>query len=108
MQTFKPNEMELAELKPVVALLKASNGILAEAEKNVKAAKEKICEWLKSKRGVDVGGLAIGDLVHVEGALMIEVSKMCKFDEKDFLLKHPAMHAEFKRDRPVTKYKPLV
>ena len=42
MQTFKPNEMELAELKPVVALLKASNGILAEAEKNVKAAKEKI------------------------------------------------------------------
>ena len=55
-----------------------------------------------------MGGLAIGDLVHVEGALMIEVSKMCKFDEKDFLLKHPAMHAEFKRDRPVTKYKPLV
>jgi hypothetical protein len=108
MKTVKPNEEEAASLKKAASMLKVSNELLASAKKSVEAAKEQIAGWLKTNREIDIELLPIGEFVNVDGVCLIERGKQNKFDEKGFLIAQPALHAEFKKDFAMTKYKVLV
>ena len=108
MQTVKPSGEDLAGLLEAARILVRSNKALNEAKKSADAAKEKIEQWLKSNRGIELEALKIGDMVLVDQVCLIERSKMTKFDERAFLIAHPALHEEFKKDIPVTKWKPVL
>src|SRR4051794_27131416 len=108
MKTVKPNEEEAAGLKQAARLLKVANELLASAKKEAEAAKEQLAKWLKEKREIDLEVLAIGEFVNIDGVCLIEKGKQNKFDEKGFLVAQPALHGQFKKDFPITKYKVLV
>ena len=107
MRTVKASGKELEELQQAAAVLKAANEIMASAEKSAKAAKFRIAEWLKKERSIELETLPIGEIVNVDLVCLIERGKMNKFDEKSFSLAHAVLHAEFKKDLPVTRWKPL-
>ena len=108
MRKFIPAESELQSLKEKADCLKKFNAVQAETKKTIEATKAFFAKWLKDNRGLDLETLPIGEIVVIEGVVMIEMGKMDKFDEKAFLLEHADLHATFKRPLPVTKYKPLV
>jgi hypothetical protein len=109
MQTFKPSPgPELAKLKSVALTLKVANEDMARATKAADAAKDHLVKWLKDNRGVDVPSLPIGELIQIEGVVLVEIAKMNKLDESALLLAEPAIHARWKRDLPVRKFKALV
>lgn len=89
-------------------LLKESNSLLANATKQVEAAKSAIASILKDNREIDIETLNIGEMVLIDGVMLIECSKQNKFDSKSFMLAEPAKFAEFKRDFPTRKYKSLI
>lgn len=107
MKTVKPNEEEAVTLKKAARMIRISNELMASAKKAVEAAKEQIAGWLKTNREIDIESLPIGEMVNVDGVCLIERGKQNKFDEKGFLVAQPAVHAEFKKDFPITKYKVL-
>ena len=86
--------------------LRAARLLEAQAEKETDAAKHAIAHWLKEQRGVDIETLPIGEFINIEGVAVIEIGKRNKFDEKSFILSHPKLHAEFKKDFPIQYYKP--
>jgi hypothetical protein len=79
---------------------------LAKAKKQAEAAKSTISDWLEKQRKVTVATLPVGEMVMLEGVCLIEISKQSKFDEKTFMSLHVELHASFKKDFPVVKYKP--
>jgi hypothetical protein len=107
-KTVKPNEQESAELQKAARLLKVSNELLASAKKEADAAKELLAKWLKEKRDIDVEVLLIGEIVNIDGVCLIKKGKQNKFDVNGFMVAQPALHAEFKKDFPITKYEVLV
>jgi hypothetical protein len=106
--TFKPTGDDETKLREAAKKLKQSNALLAIGKKGADAAKECIEGWLKQERKFDVATLEIGDIVNIEGIVLIEVGKQNKFDEKAFLLAQPSLHEEWKRDMPVRKFKALI
>lgn len=108
-KTFIPTDQnEKAELRAAAAALRDANRAQGEANKAIEAAKERLTKWLKEQRDCELATLPIGDIVHVEGIVIIEVGKMSKFDEKRFMLDKPLEHQAYKADMPVRRYKPLV
>ena len=89
-------------------LIKAGNAAQASGKKQTDAGKVNIGEWLKVERKLDVASLAIGDMVQIEGICLVEYGKQSRFDLASFQLKHPELFAEFTKDFPTMKYKPLV
>jgi hypothetical protein len=108
MQNFKPRPKEIQELIEAAVCLKDANEELSRAKKASEAAKEKLAKWLKDRHGLSVEELAVGEIVHIEGVALIEVGKMSKFREKEFLMAEPELHAKWTGDIPVRRYKPLV
>jgi hypothetical protein len=108
MQTFKPAGAELESLRESAALIKSCNSIAAKNEKSVEAAKKSIAEWLKTARSVDLATLPVGEIIIIEDAVMIEIASMSKLDAAALLLAEPELHAKFKKDMAVKKFKPLV
>jgi hypothetical protein len=104
MKSFKIDD---ADLTKACANLRKANTTLAEAGKTAEASKTIIRSRLKELRGVDVGTLPIGEIVSVEGLLLVEIGKQNRFDEKQFALDKPALHGEYKKDMPCVKFKPL-
>jgi hypothetical protein len=108
MQTFKPSGEELEQLRNAAITLAKANALSAASIKQVEASKKAISEWLKQKRGLELETLPIGELVQIEGVVLIEISKQNKFDEARFMLADPKTYEAYKGDRPVKKFKPLV
>jgi hypothetical protein len=108
MKTFKPSETEARELRIAAAKLEVANKALGEAKKNAEAAKEQLGKWLKAERELDLATLGIGEMILIEDVVLIEIGKQARFDEKAFLLAEPAKHAEFKKDLPILRYKPII
>lgn len=108
MKTFKPADSELKSLRLAAALLKAANTALGEAKKQSEAAKKTLTDWLKDNRKLDIESLSIGEFVSVEDVVLIEIGKQNKFDEKAFMSAEPAIHARFKKDFPIHRFKPLL
>lgn len=108
MTTFKPNEAEMVELKTAAEALKAANEALADAGKTVEAAKAKLGKWLEDNRSLKIETMKVGELVQIDGVVLIERAKQNKFDVKAFEMAQPKMYLGFKRDFPMTKFKPLV
>jgi len=108
MQTFKPAGEELKELQLAASILEQANTRLGLAKKEVESCKAKLTDWLATQRKIVLDALPIGEMVMIEGVVLIEIGKMSKFDEKAFLLANPAEHQAFKRDMKVTKFKPIV
>jgi hypothetical protein len=109
MKTFKVTDPTAAEsLRRAALAIKSGNGMFAAAKKMVEAGKAALADWLKTERETDIETLAIGELISIEGVALIEIGKMNKFDEGAFQLAQPETHAQFKRDVPVKKFKPLV
>lgn len=108
MTTVKPQGADLEKLQKAAKLLKKSNALFAIAKKDSDAAKSEISDWLKAERQIEIETLPIGEFVHVENVCMIERGKQNKFDEKGFLIAEPKLHADWKKDLPITKYKALV
>jgi transcriptional regulator NrdR family protein len=107
MKTFKASEAEVKRLRIVMAQLALANKQAGEAKKSVEAAKADIEKWLKEERELEVASLTIGEMVLIDEVVLIEIGKTARFDEKAFLLREPALHAEFKRDVPRITYKPI-
>lgn len=108
LKTFKPSPESLAALQRAALSIKSANGMFSAAKKMAEAGKAALADWLKAERDTDIETLPIGDLVSIDGVCLIEISKMNKFDEAAFSLADPEKHAEFKKDLPVKKFKPLV
>jgi len=108
MQMFKPAEADLEALQSAAKRLKRGNAMFAIAKKETESAKQTISDWLMAKRETNLETLAIGDMICIEGVVLIEMSSMNKFDESTFLAANPALHEAFKRDIPVKRFKPLV
>ena len=109
MKVFKPTTPEsIAALQRAALAIKAANGMFSAAKKMSEAGKTALADWLKTERDTDLETLPIGDLISIDGICLIEIGKMNKFDEARFQLAQPELHAEFKRDLPVKKFKPLL
>lgn len=108
MQTVKFNGPDLTEAEIAAKALREANRIISQAQKSADAAKEAITKLLIEKRGINPEILHIGDIVNIEGVLLLEIGKMNKFDEKSFSLKNPETYNAFKRDIPCKKFKPLI
>lgn len=108
MRTFKPNATQRKKLQEVATNLKDANALLAIATKSVEASKKHLAEWLHETHGLGLDTLKIGEMVQIEGVILIEIGSMNKFDEKAFLLADPEQHARFKKDFAVKRFKPLV
>jgi len=104
---LRPSEPDITELKQAAVALKDSNRALASAKKSADAAKIVFATWLKKERGIDLDALAIGDAVCIDEVLLVTIEARNSFDEQDFLKEHPALHAQFKKDFVVKKFKPL-
>ncbi len=105
MQTFKINDTEIETL---CSRLKEANKASADNAKEIETCKALLKDKLKHHRNVTVEALNIGDILKVNDCLLLEIGSMNKFDEKAFSLKHPDIHAKFKRDIRVTKFKPTL
>lgn len=109
MKTFKvTNENELAGMIDAAKRLKAANAAIAAANKEVETCKAHIAGWLKDNRGLTLDTLDIGEIVQIDGVVMIERAKQNKFDEKAFAMAQPEVYAANKRDFPMNKFKALV
>jgi hypothetical protein len=108
MKTVRPNEAEIQELLTAAVNLKSANQRLAAANKDVDNAKSILRRWLNTSREIDVDTLQIGEIVNIEGVCLIERGKQNKFDEARFAVDSPAVYGAFRRDFPMTKFKPLV
>ena len=108
MQIFKPSGAELEQLQGHAIKLKEANAVKGKSDKLVEASKAALSKWLLDERKLDIQTLQIGDMVQIEGVVLIEISAMSKFDEKGFLIAQPVLHAEYKKDLLVKKFKPLV
>ncbi len=87
--------------------LKLANAALAKAKKSGDRAKEILTAWLKDERSLDLNTLLIGDIVNIDGICLIEIASQNRFDETAFATMHPEIHASFKTEKPVRKFKPL-
>lgn len=108
MVTFRFEGTELAVLRGIAETLRDANKRKNEAEKAAEAAKKKLGEHLKERRQFEIETMTIGDIVHVEDVIMIEVSSQNKFDAKAFMLAEPESYEKYKRDFPMLKFKPMV
>lgn len=108
MKTCKPSDGDLEILQGIAATLKAANAKAAEATKAVEAAKEQLAKWLREKRDCEIETLLIGDMVQIEGVVLIEIASQRRFDEKSFQLEEAKLHEQYMKNRPVKKFKPLV
>lgn len=108
MQTFKPNELDLAKLTDAAKLIKQGNAAQAKGKKDTEAGKHGVATWLLNERKLDIDKLAIGELVQIEGTCLIEIGKQSRFDLQAFQLAHPALFSEFTKDFSTVKFKPLV
>jgi hypothetical protein len=107
MITVKPQGTDLDRLRRAAAMLRKANALFGIAKKDSESAKAEISAWLKAERQIDIEALEIGQMVNVENVCIIERGKQNKFDEKSFLFEQPELHAKYKRDLPITKYKAL-
>ncbi len=108
MNTVRVTESsQLESLKTVAIDLKEANAAVAAANNKAEACKDYISRWLSINRKINVADLPVGEIVIIEGVCMIEIASQNKFDAKEFLLAHPALHEEFKREFPMRKYKVL-
>jgi len=108
MQTFKPNDNDTAKLIDAARLIATGNKAQATGKKQTEAGKVNIGEWLQNERQCNLTTLKIGDIVNIEGVCLVEIGKQSRFDIAAFQLKHPTLFAEFTKDCPTVKFKPLV
>jgi hypothetical protein len=108
MKTVKPNDEEIGALKKAASMLKVANELTASAKKSAEAAKAELAKWLKENREIDIESLPIGEIVNIDGICLVEKAKQNRFDADGFMLAQPALHAQFKKDFPMTKYRVLV
>lgn len=94
-------------LRRAAVRLKKANSINSASEKVAKASKEFLAGWLQKNRNLDLEKLQIGELVHIEGIVLIEIGKQNKFDTEAFSSVQPQTFEKFKRDFPTKKFKPL-
>ncbi|HEV2210839.1 MAG TPA: hypothetical protein VG167_18860 [Verrucomicrobiae bacterium] len=107
-KTFIPAAEELESLQKAAISLDRANDAMAEAKRASEAAKETIAKWLRDKREVDIDKLPIGELVHIDDVVMIEIARMRKFDSTLFHSEKPELYQQYQRDLAVKKFKPLV
>lgn len=109
MQTFKvTSKAERSLLKASATRLKAANQLLAATAKEIEAAKKFLADWLRENRGVDVDQMEVGDAVAIDGVIQIEIDAQNKLDQAGLLAAEPELHAKFKREFAVRRFKPLV
>lgn len=110
MQTFKPNAGDIAKLRAMAEAIKVGNAQLAQAKKQVDAAKENLAAWLLSERGVDINAdnFGIGEIINIETVAIVEAGKQTRFDAAKFQLEHPELWANYQRTFKTLKFKSLV
>lgn len=84
----------------------AANAALSKAKKESDSAKATIGAWLEKERDLKIETLPIGEFVIIENVCFIEIGKQNKFDEKAFLASNAELHAQFKKDFSVVRFKP--
>jgi hypothetical protein len=105
MKTIKSDEQSL---KDAAQMIKDGNAMFGVAKKKTEAGKEIVSRWLKDNRGIDLETLPIGEILNLDGVVLIEIGKQTRFDEARFAQERAEDHAAYMRDNPVRKFKPLV
>lgn len=105
MQSIKTSD---SMVKQAAECIRDGNKLLADGKRLVEAGKASLSAWLKTERKVDVESLPIGEIVNVDKVCLIEIGKQTRFDSKTFQLDRPKDFADYQRDFPTVKYKPLV
>ncbi len=105
MKTIKSND---AALVNAAQQIKQGNAILALAKKQVDAGKTAIETWLKDNRQVDLATLPIGEMVNIDGICLVEVGKQSRLDQSALQLEQSEIFAQYRKDFPCLKFKPLV
>jgi len=88
-------------------LLRDSNQQASAATTTADSAKKFLFDWLQKERGLDVATLPIGEFVHIEGVMMLEIGAANKFDAARFEIDHPDLYSEYKKKFPIKKPKCL-
>jgi hypothetical protein len=107
MRTVRPDQDDLPNLQGLAKRLKKANGLMAFAIKERDITKAGLSDWLKQKRNIDTEVLAIGEMINIEGVVLLEVAKQNRFDEKGFGAAEPKLHEAYKKEFPMLKFKPL-
>ncbi|MDO8611138.1 MAG: hypothetical protein Q7R95_11485 [bacterium] len=105
MKTVKLDNEQAAK---AAQMIKDGNAQLASAKKQVDAGKATLATILKEERAIDLSTLAIGEMVNVDKVCLIEVGKQTRFDQATFQLEHPTVFAQYQKEFPTLKFKPLV
>ncbi len=105
MLTFKINDPALLQ---AAKILKAANAMAAQSKKEIETAKAIIAQRLQALRQVNISQLPIGDMISIEGILLIEIGKQNRFDVDKFQVDNGALYAKYKKDFATVKIKSLV
>jgi hypothetical protein len=108
MKTVRLTGAVLESAVNAAKLLKLNNSLLADATKQVETAKKAIAEILKDYRGIEVETLPIGEMVMIEGVLLLKINSQNKFDSKQFALDNPVEFAKYKKDFATKRFDSLV
>lgn len=95
-------------LLQAVKQLKEANKQLAFAKKDADNAKTIIQSRIKELRDIDIATLKIGDSVHVEKMVLVEIGSQFRFDVAAFQIANPELHAKYVKDFTTIKYKALI
>lgn len=106
--TIKPQGVDLEKLQKAAKLLRKANVLFGLAKKDSESAKAEIANWLKAERKIELETLEVGTLVSIDKVCLIERAGQKRLDEKKLLFEEPMIHARFKFELPITKFKPLV
>lgn len=105
MKTFKVKDQTLTS---AAHLIKEGNAMLAQGKKLAEAGKATIEAWLKDNRGVELASEPIGEIINIDGIVIVEIGKQTRFNEKRFAVEKPELHAEYREEMAIKKFKPLL
>lgn len=108
MQTFIPNEADLAKLKLAAKFIERGNASQAKGKKETETGKMILAQWLAENRDCDITSLGIGSLVEIESVVLIKIGKQTKLDQKTLQLEQPGTFTKYQKDFPTIKFEPMI
>lgn len=108
MQTFKPSQEDAQKLVAAAYALKEAYRQQASAKKALESAKSIIDQWLKAERKTDLEKLPVGESIHIEGVVIINIKERKDIDRDKLLAEEPTMHARFYLPKPVAYWSPEI
>lgn len=106
MKSFQPSAADLARLQAAARNISQGNAKATEGEKQSKAGKAVLTDWLMQNRNFDVAAMKPGEFVEIEGVAVIEGGSRPQWDSAAFAAAHPDLVEKFTKTGVPKTFKP--